>query len=94
MLADLTLGHTRGEIVLGRDRRDMLADASFDAYELPFSRFVAEALIARDGPQEISDRADRLGLPLVARDVAVAACVGTACDCSLMQLEDASEASL
>ena len=94
MLADLTLGHTRGEIVLGRDRRDMLADASFDAYELPFSRFVAEALIARDGPQEISDRADRLGLPLVARDVAVAACVGTACDCSLMQLEDATEASL
>jgi hypothetical protein len=94
VLADLTLGHTRGEIVLGRDRRDMLADASFDAYELPFSRFVAEALIARDGPQEISDRADRLGLPLVARDVAVAACVGTACDCSLMQLEDATEASL
>ena len=94
MLADLTLGHTRGEIVLGRDRRDMLADASFDAYELPFSRFVAEALIARDGPQEISDRADRLGLPLVARDVAVAACVGTACDCSLIQLEDATEASL
>jgi len=72
----------------------MLADASFDAYELPFSRFVAEALIARDGPQEISDRADRLGLPPVARDVAVAACVGTACDCSLMQLEDATEASL
>ena len=41
----------------------MLADASFDAYELSFSRFVAESLIAREGPEQISDRADRLGLP-------------------------------
>jgi len=72
----------------------MLADASFDAYELSFSRFVAESLIAREGPEQISDRADRLGLPPVARDIAVAACVGTACDCSHLQLQDASEATL
>ncbi len=72
----------------------MMADASFDAYDLPFSRFIAEALVARDGPQEITARADRLGLPTVARDVAVAACVGTACDCSTVELQDTSEASL
>jgi hypothetical protein len=60
----------------------MMADASFDEFEPTFTRFVAEALIARDGPQEISARADRLGLSPVAKDVAVAACVATACDCS------------
>ena len=71
----------------------MMADASFGGYDLTFSRFVAEALIARDGPQEISDRADELGLPEVARDVVVAACVGTACDCSFVQQWDALDAA-
>lgn len=60
----------------------MMADASFDEYEPTFTRFIAEALIARDGPQEISERARRLGLSSIAKTVAVAACVGTACDCS------------
>jgi hypothetical protein len=60
----------------------MMADASFDEFEPTFTRFIAEALIARDGPQEISQRAERLGLSPVAKDVAVAACVATACDCA------------
>jgi hypothetical protein len=71
----------------------MMADASFDAHDLTFSRFVAEALIARDGPHEISARADELGLPEVAREVAVAACVGTACDCSFVQQQDLLDAA-
>lgn len=60
----------------------MMAEASIDEFEPTFTRFIAEALIARDGPREISVRADQLGLSPVAKDVAVAACVGTACDCS------------
>jgi len=60
----------------------MMIDASIDEYDPTFTRFVAEALIARDGPQEISTRAEELGLSPVAKDVAVAACVATACDCS------------
>lgn len=60
----------------------MLADALHDDYDQSFSRFIAEALIARDGPQEIIVRADQLGLSPVAKDVAVAACVATACDCA------------
>ena len=60
----------------------MMVDASFDEYDPTFTRFIAEALIARDGPQEISQRAEELGLSPVAKDVAVAACVATACDCS------------
>ena len=60
----------------------MMADAYFDEFEPTFTRFIAEALIARDGPREISVRADQLGLSPVAKDVAVAACVATACDCS------------
>ena|SRR5687767_412224 len=68
--------------LLGRDFRDMMIDSSIDEYDPTFTRFVAEALIARDGPQEISTRAEELGLSPVAKDVVVAACVGTACDCS------------
>lgn len=71
----------------------MMADASFDSYDLTFSRFVAEALIARDGPQEISARAEQLGFPPTAKDVVVAACVSTACDCSKIQRRDTSDAS-
>ena len=62
----------------------MMADASYDEHDPTFSRFIAEALISRDGPQEISARAEELGLSPVAIDVAVAACVSTACDCSTM----------
>ena len=64
----------------------MMADASTDEYDPSFSRFIAEALIARDGPQEITTRADELGLSPIAKDVAVAACVATACDCSTSDL--------
>jgi hypothetical protein len=71
----------------------MMADASFGGQDLIFSRFVAEALIARDGPEEISTRAEELGLPEIAREVAVAACVGTACDCSLVQSQDFLDAA-
>ena len=71
----------------------MMADASFGGQDLVFSRFVAEALIARDGPQEISTRAEELGLPEIAREVAVAACVGTACDCSYVQQWDVLDAA-
>jgi hypothetical protein len=60
----------------------MMADASIDGYDPTFSRFIAEALIARDGTQEISTRAEELGFSPVAKDIAVAACVATACDCS------------
>ena len=60
----------------------MMADASYDEHDPTFSRFIAEALISRDGPQEISARAEELGLSPVAKGVAVAACVATACDCS------------
>ena len=58
----------------------MMAEASFEDYDSSFSRFIAEALIARDGPQEISVRAELLGLSPEAKQVAVAACVATACD--------------
>jgi hypothetical protein len=67
---------------MGRDIREMMADALTDEYDPTFTRFIAEALIARDGPQEITTRADELGLSPVAKDVAVAACAATACDCS------------
>lgn len=60
----------------------MLADASTDEYDLTFSRFIAEALVSRVGPQEITSRADELGLSPTAKDVAVAACAATACDAS------------
>jgi hypothetical protein len=59
----------------------MMVDASFDEHDPTFSRFVAEALIARDGPGEITAKAEELGLSPVAKTVAVAACVSTACDC-------------
>ena len=59
----------------------MMADALIDEFDPTFSRFIAEALVARDGPQEISARADELGFSHTAKDVAVAACVATACDC-------------
>jgi hypothetical protein len=93
-LADLVSGVVAGNrVVEGRDFRDMMADASFVGDDLTFTRFVAEALIARDGPQEISARAVELGLPELARDVAVAACVGTACDCSNVQPHDLMDAA-
>jgi hypothetical protein len=60
----------------------MMAEASIDEFDPTFSRLVAEALIARDGPQEISARAEELGFSPVAKEIAVAACVATACDCS------------
>ena len=59
----------------------MMADALIDEFDPSFSRFIAEALVARNGPQEISARAEELGLSPVAKDIAVAACVATACDC-------------
>ncbi|MDQ2682080.1 MAG: hypothetical protein M3Y37_00995 [Chloroflexota bacterium] len=59
----------------------MMVDAAVDEFEPTFTRFIAEALIKRDGPQEICARAEELGLSPVAKDVAVAACVATACDC-------------
>ena len=72
----------------------MMADASFDEFEPTFTRFIAEALIARDGPREISVRAEQMGLSPVAKDVAVAACVATACDCSTAPAVFGAEASL
>lgn len=69
---------------MGRDFYEMMADASIDEYDPSFTRFIAEALIARDGPQEITTRADELGLSPIAKDVAVAACAATACDCSTL----------
>ena len=60
----------------------MMAEASIDEFDPTLSRLIAEALVARDGPQEISARAEELGFSPVAKDVAVAACVATACDCS------------
>lgn len=59
----------------------MMVDASYDEHDPTFSRFVAEALIARDGPREINEKAEELGLSPAAKTVAVAACVATACDC-------------
>lgn len=59
----------------------MMVDAQFDEHDPTFSRFVAEALIARDGPGEITAKAEELGLSPAAKSVAVAACVSTACDC-------------
>lgn len=63
----------------------MMVDASIDEHDPSLTRLIAEALISRDGPEEISARAEELGLSPVAKDVAVAACVGTACDCSTIQ---------
>ncbi len=60
----------------------MMAEASLDDFDPTFSRLIAEALIARDGPQEIFARAEELGFSPVAKGIAVAACVATACDCS------------
>ncbi len=71
----------------------MMVDAAFDEFEPTFTRFIAEALIARDGPQVISARAERLGLSPVAKDVAVAACVATACDCTIGSVKISSDSS-
>ena len=65
----------------------MLQDVSADEFDPTFSRFVAEALIARDGPQEIFARADELGLSHVAKDIAVTACAATACDTAPIEHE-------
>ncbi|HQY31065.1 MAG TPA: hypothetical protein PK691_07250 [Thermomicrobiales bacterium] len=54
---------------------------SFDGSETTLSRIIAEALIARDGPQDIISKAEKLGLSSVASKVAVTACAATACDC-------------
>jgi hypothetical protein len=53
---------------------------SFDGAESSLSRIIAEALIARDGPQDIIDKTEKLGLSPVASQVAVTACAQTACD--------------
>ena len=53
---------------------------SFDTTETSLSRIIAEALIARDGPQDIFDKTEKLGLSPVACQVAVTACAQTACD--------------
>jgi hypothetical protein len=71
----------------------MMADASFDENEPTFSRFVAEALIARDGPVEITARAEELGLSPIEKEIAVCACVATACDCSVIDSWAASGAA-
>jgi hypothetical protein len=80
LLASLALRCARNQVDNERHQLGMMADASFDEMDLPFSRFVAEALIARDGPDEISARAEELGLSPVARDIAVCACAAAACD--------------
>ena len=69
----------------------MMVDASFDEHDPTFSRFVAEALIARDGPGEITAKAEELGLSPVAKTIAVAACVSTACDCGNRPHDAASQ---
>jgi hypothetical protein len=53
---------------------------SLDTSETTLSRIIAEALIARDGPQDILDKTEKLGLSPVACQVAVTACAQTACD--------------
>ena len=71
----------------------MMADASLDELDPTFSRFIAEALIARDGPQEISARAEELGLSPIEKTIAVCACAATACDCSSIVSWTVSEAA-
>ena len=58
----------------------MAENVSFDEFDASFSRFIAEALIARNSPREIVDRGEQLGLSPVACNVAVTACAATACD--------------
>ena len=69
----------------------MMVDASFDEHDPTFSRFVAEALIARDGPRKITAKAEELGLSPVAKSVAVVACVATACDCGALPQSTTSQ---
>lgn len=44
------------------------------------SRFIAEALIGRHGPRQITARANDIGLPKPLTKVIVAACAATATD--------------
>jgi hypothetical protein len=46
------------------------------------SRFIAEALIGRHGPRQITARANDIGLPTPLTKVIVAACAATATDSS------------
>lgn len=46
------------------------------------SRVIAEALLGRYGPQQITDLSVSFGFPRPLTQVIVAACTATACDCS------------
>ncbi len=66
---------------LERIPRGMADYVSFDTTsETTLSRIIAESLIARDGPQDIFEKAEKLGFSPVASQVAVTACAQTACD--------------
>jgi hypothetical protein len=67
-------------MALERTTHGMMDIASFDEQDSPLSRCIAEALIARDGPQDIFSRAEKLGLSPIASKIAVTACAATACD--------------
>lgn len=47
------------------------------------SRFIAEALVGRHGPRQITARANAIGLPKQLTKVIVVACTATATDAAL-----------
>jgi hypothetical protein len=58
----------------------MSAQPSLDDLVQRPSRVIAEALVARQGPKQIADRATALGLPRQLTQVILAACTATATD--------------
>ena len=71
----------------------MLAQAPQSSPAPRLSKFVAEALLERQGPRQIERRAREIGLPKPMVEVAVKACARAACDCRSEQTRPASAES-